>query len=367
MESGNEHPLTPATPTEPFAAPIYNAENLAVADGTTALRLDEDNVVLDLSGDTAVSGEGSTGAEILGDGASVTLGGDTTVSEGGTAVRITGDDADIQASDIDATATGAGSSLVSITGDDANANLSGTLTVRDGARGLDISGDRATVQSAARIDVADAGSIGIRVAADNPAEGDFTRFTTTGDILVSKNATGASIAGSRADVTLGGDIAVTVARNDEGVLQGGQGVVVEGDHGTVRINGNVTVANEDIGTYVAQLDASAVTRGVSVSGSDNHVSVDGAIDIAAIGTVNGPKQARQWTGLRQQHRQYRWRRQGAAPERAHRIFFCQPDRHRRERQERRDGEWPIQYPQRVGGKRGHQVRHGSGRRDVADD
>lgn len=84
-----------------------------------------------------------------------TLGGDATISEGGTAVRITGDDADLQASNIDATATGAGSSLVSITGDDANANLSGTLTVRDGARGLDISGDRATVQSAARIDVAD--------------------------------------------------------------------------------------------------------------------------------------------------------------------------------------------------------------------
>ncbi|CAG9171595.1 hypothetical protein LMG23992_01986 [Cupriavidus laharis] len=252
--------------------------------GGTGAAIYGDHAAVHIDGRTEASGQGSTGTRVSGNDAAVSMAASAAVRDGGVAMDIRGDRARIDISSTDVHVNDAGSALLRVTGNDAVIALDGTLHVNGGAHGVDVRGDRATLNTSATIHVADMNSVGIDITAGNAGFGDFTRVENTGDINVSLNGTGARIAGGGAAVLIDGNVNVVAARNESGVLQRGDGVLVGGDHNTVRIDGKVSVGNETLGDEEVSASGGMI-RGVSVSGQENAVHVTGGIELTSSANI----------------------------------------------------------------------------------
>ncbi|WP_407830046.1 beta strand repeat-containing protein, partial [Trabulsiella odontotermitis] len=217
-----------------------------------------------------VHGDGSTGTAITGDGAVVNNGGDAKISGGGTGTRVDGNDAVIVNTG-DTTADGEGSAGTVINGDNASFDQQGDITVTNGATGIAVNGTTAKIDNSGTITVTDAGSTGVNVGGDNAS------FTNTGTLDSSLNGTGVSITGGSASVTLDGTVNVHAEKNADGVYQGATGVSVAGNNGTAEITGDVAIS----GMMPADEDNpfNGTLTGVTVSGNDNTVTLDGSLSI----------------------------------------------------------------------------------------
>ncbi|WP_412180388.1 beta strand repeat-containing protein, partial [Trabulsiella odontotermitis] len=211
-----------------------------------------------------------TGTAITGDGAVVNNGGDAKISGGGTGTRVDGNDAVIVNTG-DTTADGEGSTGTVINGDNASFDQQGDITVTNGATGIAVNGATAKIDNSGTITVTDAGSTGVLVSGDNAS------FTNTGTLDSSLNGTGVSITGDSASVMLDGTVNVHAEKNADGIYQGATGVSVAGNNGTTEITGDVAIS----GTMTADEDttSSGKLTGVTVSGKDNTVTLDGSLSI----------------------------------------------------------------------------------------
>lgn len=98
-----------------------------------------------------------------------------------------------------------------------------------------------------------------------------------GDIDVSLNGTGALVSGDMSQVTLDGDINVVSVQDSEGVFSSATGVSVSGDSNAVDITGNVNIS-ADYGQDDLAAGAPPLT-GVVVGGNGNTVTLNGALNI----------------------------------------------------------------------------------------
>lgn len=269
---------------------VNTGETTAGGTGSAGTVITGDNAKVSDQGSTTVT-DNATGIKIDGNGADVTIKGDSTnpaiidVSGGGKGVVINGDDASITIEDATATVDGAGSALAIITGDNATANIGGDIYVKNAAHGIEIAGDNSTVNTTARFFVQDLNSIGINITAVNDGADEHTTFNNTGDINVTKNATGAMIAGDKANVTLGGNINVNSVKDDAGVLQLGTGVNVNGNNASVQIDGNVNLTSDAVSASDITKIASGYMEGVKVTGENNDITIKGAINANATGAI----------------------------------------------------------------------------------
>ncbi|KPE85911.1 autotransporter domain-containing protein, partial [Salmonella enterica] len=119
--------------------------------------------------------------------------------------------------------------------------------------------------------VRDADSVGFVVA------GEKNTFKNKGDIDVSLNGTGALVSGDMSQVTLDGDINVVSVQDSEGVFSSATGVSVSGDSNAVDITGNVNIS-ADYGQDDLAAGAPPLT-GVVVGGNGNTVTLNGALNI----------------------------------------------------------------------------------------
>lgn len=312
---------------------IDNKGKTDISGGGTGTKINGNDALIDNTGDTIASGAGSKAIDITGNGATVNNNGNSTISDGaigtnitgnnatvnmageagnpttidvssgGKAVVITGDVATLTIKDVEATVSDTGSSLTEITGDDATAKLNGNITVKNGAHGIDITGNRATVDTAATIFVQDLNSIGITVTATNPGAEDTSSVSNIGDISVKNNATGVLVGGDKSYVTLDGNINVRAIKDDSGKLQLGDGVIVNGNNGEVNITGSVNISHDDIGADIVKTIDGGM-RGVTVSGTDNKVTIGGQVNMTAYGKVytgssneNPADRAQAWNGV----------------------------------------------------------------------
>ncbi|EKP6181109.1 autotransporter adhesin BigA [Salmonella enterica] len=271
------------------------AGDIAVSGGGTAIIIDGDNATIKNTGTSDISGAGSTGTVIDGNNARVNNDGDMTITDGGTGGHITGDNVVIDnagsttVSGADATALyiegddahttntgdiavdGAGSAAVIINGDNGSLTQAGDLLVTDGAMGIITYGTGNEAKNTGNATVRDADSVGFVVA------GEKNTFKNKGDIDVSLNGTGALVSGDMSQVTLDGDINVVSVQDSEGVFSSATGVSVSGDSNAVDITGNVNIS-ADYGQDDLAAGAPPLT-GVVVGGNGNTVTLNGALNI----------------------------------------------------------------------------------------
>ncbi|HAF4876373.1 TPA: autotransporter adhesin BigA [Salmonella enterica] len=271
------------------------AGDIAVSGGGTAIIIDGDNATIKNTGTSNISGAGSTGTVIDGNNARVNNDGDMTITDGGTGGHITGDNVVIDnagsttVSGADATALyiegddahttntgdiavdGAGSAAVIINGDNGSLTQAGDLLVTDGAMGIITYGTGNEAKNTGNATVRDADSVGFVVA------GEKNTFKNKGDIDVSLNGTGALVSGDMSQVTLDGDINVVSVQDSEGVFSSATGVSVSGDSNAVDITGNVNIS-ADYGQDDLAAGAPPLT-GVVVGGNGNTVTLNGALNI----------------------------------------------------------------------------------------
>ncbi len=271
------------------------AGDIAVSGGGTAIIIDGDNATIKNTGTSNISGAGSTGTVIDGNNARVNNDGDMTITDGGTGGHITGDNVVIDnagsttVSGADATALyiegddahttntgdiavdGAGSAAVIINGDNGSLTQAGDLLVTDGAMGIITYGTGNEAKNTGNATVRDADSVGFVVA------GEKNTFKNKGDIDVSLNGTGALVSGDMSQVTLDGDINVVSVQDSEGVFSSATGVSVSGDNNAVDITGNVNIS-ADYGQDDLAAGAPPLT-GVVVGGNGNTVTLNGALNI----------------------------------------------------------------------------------------
>ncbi|EHG9985453.1 autotransporter adhesin BigA [Salmonella enterica] len=229
-----------------------------------------DNVVIDNAGSTTVSGADATALYIEGDNALVINEGNQTISGGAVGTRIDGDDAHTTNTG-DIAVDGAGSAAVIINGDNGSLTQAGDLLVTDGAMGIITYGTGNEAKNTGNATVRDADSVGFVVA------GEKNTFKNKGDIDVSLNGTGALVSGDMSQVTLDGDINVVSVQDSEGVFSSATGVSVSGDSNAVDITGNVNIS-ADYGQDDLAAGAPPLT-GVVVGGNGNTVTLNGALNI----------------------------------------------------------------------------------------
>ncbi len=243
-------------------ARVNNDGDMTITDGGTGGHITGDNVVIDNAGSTTVSGADATALYIEGDNALVINEGNQTISGGAVGTRIDGDDAHTTNTG-DIAVDGAGSAAVIINGDNDSLTQAGDLLVTDGTGNEAKNTGNATVR--------DADSVGFVVA------GEKNTFKNKGDIDVSLNGTGALVSGDMSQVTLDGDINVVSVQDSEGVFSSATGVSVSGDSNAVDITGNVNIS-ADYGQDDLAAGAPPLT-GVVVGGNGNTVTLNGALNI----------------------------------------------------------------------------------------
>ncbi|EDA0143752.1 autotransporter adhesin BigA, partial [Salmonella enterica subsp. enterica] len=249
---------------------ITNDGELNVTDGGTGAKIIGDGAVIDNTGDSTIAGAGSTGLNINGDNALVIGEGDQTISGGATGTRIDGDHARM-ANTGDIAIDGAGSVAVIINGDNSSLTQAGDLLVTDGAMGIITYGTGNNAKNTGNATVRDADSVGFVVA------GEQNTFSNKGDISVSLNGTGALVSGDLSQVTLDGDINVVSVQDSDGVFRGANGVNVSGDSNTVDIIGSVNMLADYAQDSLIASDTPLT--GVTISGNNNSITLDGGLDI----------------------------------------------------------------------------------------
>ncbi|EEP6899671.1 autotransporter adhesin BigA [Salmonella enterica] len=260
----------------------------SVTEGATGGHIIGDNAVIDNVGDTTVSGAGSAALYVDGDNTLIINEGDQTISGGATGTRIDGSKARI-ANTGDIAVDGAGSAAVVINGDNGSLTQAGDLLVTDGAMGIITYGTGNEAKNTGNATVRDQDSVGFVVAGEQNA------FRNKGNINVSLNGTGALVSGNTSQVTLDGDINVISVQDSDGVFRGATGVNVSGDSNTVNIAGNVNMSAEHEQDSLIARQPSLI--GITVSGANNDIALNGALDINVgdLSTVSG--QALDVTGL----------------------------------------------------------------------
>lgn len=251
-------------------ARVNNDGDMTITDGGTGGHITGDNVVIDNAGSTTVSGADATALYIDGDNALVINEGNQTISGGAVGTRIDGDDAHTTNTG-DIAVDGAGSAAVIINGDNGSLTQAGDLLVTDGAMGIITYGTGNEAKNTGNATVRDADSIGFVVA------GEKNTFKNKGDIDVSLNGTGALVSGDMSQVTLDGDINVVSVQDSEGVFSSATGVNVSGDNNAVDITGNVNIS-ADYGQDDLAAGDPPLT-GVVVGGNGNTVILNGALNI----------------------------------------------------------------------------------------
>ncbi|MFV9795950.1 autotransporter adhesin BigA [Salmonella enterica] len=251
-------------------ARVNNDGDMTITDGGTGAHITGDNVVIDNAGSTTVSGADTTALYIDGDNALVINEGNQTISGGAVGTRIDGDDAHTTNTG-DIAVDGAGSAAVIINGDNGSLTQAGDLLVTDGAMGIITYGTGNEAKNTGNATVRDADSVGFVVA------GEKNTFKNKGDIDVSLNGTGALVSGDMSQVTLDGDINVVSVQDSEGVFSSATGVSVSGDSNAVDITGNVNIS-ADYGQDDLAAGAPPLT-GVVVGGNGNTVTLNGALNI----------------------------------------------------------------------------------------
>ncbi|ECF8484716.1 autotransporter adhesin BigA [Salmonella enterica subsp. enterica serovar Newport] len=251
-------------------ARVNNDGDMTITDGGTGGHITGDNVVIDNAGSTTVSGADATALYIEGDNALVINEGNQTISGGAVGTRIDGDDAHTTNTG-DIAVDGAGSAAVIINGDNGSLTQAGDLLVTDGAMGIITYGTGNEAKNTGNATVRDANSVGFVVA------GEKNTFKNKGDIDVSLNGTGALVSGDMSQVTLDGDINVVSVQDSEGVFSSATGVNVSGDNNAVDITGSVNIS-ADYGQDDLAAGAPPLT-GVVVGGNGNTVTLNGALNI----------------------------------------------------------------------------------------
>ncbi|EJT6261762.1 autotransporter adhesin BigA [Salmonella enterica] len=251
-------------------ARVNNDGDMTITDGGTGGHITGDNVVIDNAGSTTVSGADATALYIEGDNALVINEGNQTISGGAVGTRIDGDDAHTTNTG-DIAVDGAGSAAVIINGDNGSLTQAGDLLVTDGAMGIITYGTGNEAKNTGNATVRDADSVGFVVA------GEKNTFKNKGDIDVSLNGTGALVSGDMSQVTLDGDINVVSVQDSEGEFSSATGVSVSGDSNAVDITGNVNIS-ADYGQDDLAAGAPPLT-GVVVGGNGNTVTLNGALNI----------------------------------------------------------------------------------------
>ncbi len=251
-------------------ARVNNDGDMTITDGGTGGHITGDNVVIDNAGSTTVSGADATALYIEGDNALVINEGNQTISGGAVGTRIDGDDAHTTNTG-DIAVDGAGSAAVIINGDNGSLTQAGDLLVTDGAMGIITYGTGNEAKNTGNATVRDADSVGFVVA------GEKNTFKNKGDIDVSLNGTGALVSGDMSQVTLDGDINVVSVQDSEGVFSSATGVNVSGDNNAVDITGNVNIS-ADYGQDDLAAGAPPLTS-VVVGGNGNTVTLNGALNI----------------------------------------------------------------------------------------
>ncbi|EBF9276854.1 autotransporter domain-containing protein [Salmonella enterica] len=269
-------------------ARVSNDGDMTITEGATGGHIIGDNAVIDNVGDTTVSGAGSAALYVDGDNTLIINEGDQTISGGATGTRIDGSKARI-ANTGDIAVDGAGSAAVVINGDNGSLTQAGDLLVTDGAMGIITYGTGNEAKNTGNATVRDQDSVGFVVAGEQNA------FRNKGNINVSLNGTGALVSGNTSQVTLDGDINVISVQDSDGVFRGATGVNVSGDSNTVNIAGNVNMSAEREQDSLIARQPSLI--GITVSGANNDIALNGALDINVgdLSTVSG--QALDVTGL----------------------------------------------------------------------
>ncbi|EMB3925243.1 autotransporter adhesin BigA [Salmonella enterica] len=269
-------------------ARVSNDGDMTITEGATGGHIIGDNAVIDNVGDTTVSGAGSAALYVDGDNTLIINEGDQTISGGATGTRIDGSKARI-ANTGDIAVDGAGSAAVVINGDNGSLTQAGDLLVTDGAMGIITYGTGNEAKNTGNATVRDQDSVGFVVAGEQNA------FRNKGNINVSLNGTGALVSGNTSQVTLDGDINVISVQDSDGVFRGATGVNVSGDSNTVNIAGNVNMSAEHEQDSLIARQPSLI--GITVSGANNDIALNGALDINVgdLSTVSG--QALDVTGL----------------------------------------------------------------------
>ncbi|EAB6494670.1 autotransporter domain-containing protein [Salmonella enterica subsp. enterica] len=269
-------------------ARVSNDGDMTITDGATGGHIIGDNAVIDNVGDTTVSGAGSAALYVDGDNTLIINEGEQTISGGATGTRIDGSKARI-ANTGDIAVDGAGSAAVVINGDNGSLTQAGDLLVTDGAMGIITYGTGNEAKNTGNATVRDQDSVGFVVAGEQNA------FRNKGNINVSLNGTGALVSGNTSQVTLDGDINVISEQDSDGVFRGATGVNVSGDSNTVNIAGNVNMSAEHEQDSLIARQPSLI--GITVSGANNDIALNGALDINVgdLSTVSG--QALDVTGL----------------------------------------------------------------------
>ncbi|ECE6397081.1 autotransporter domain-containing protein [Salmonella enterica subsp. salamae] len=249
---------------------LINDGELEVSDGATGAKIIGDGAIVDNTGNSTTRGADSTGLYIEGDDAYVVNAGDQTIADGATGTHIKGDNARVMNAG-NVHVDGEGSTVAVIEGDNAKLTQNGDLLVTNGAMGIVTNGQGVTLTNSGDTTVHDENSIGFVVA------GEQNTFTNKGNIDASLNGTGALVSGTKSNVNLSGDINVTAAQDSEGLFQGATGMTVSGDVNTTTVTGNVNI-NGDF-AQGSLFKADDLLQGISVSGNNNTLNLDGAVNI----------------------------------------------------------------------------------------
>ncbi|ECC3484247.1 autotransporter domain-containing protein [Salmonella enterica subsp. enterica] len=249
---------------------LINDGELEVSDGATGAKIIGDGAIVDNTGNSTTRGADSTGLYIEGDDAYVVNAGDQTIVDGATGTHINGDNARVMNAG-NVHVDGVGSTVAVIEGNNAKLTQNGDLLVTNGAMGIITSGQSVTLTNSGDATVRDQSSIGFVVV------GEQNTFTNKGNIDASLNGTGALVSGTESDVDLAGDINVTAVQDSEGLFQGATGMTVSGDTNTTTVTGNVNINGDFAQGSLFKTDN--LLQGISVSGNNNTLNLDGAVNI----------------------------------------------------------------------------------------
>ncbi|ECI4149445.1 autotransporter adhesin BigA [Salmonella enterica] len=249
---------------------LINDGELEVSDGATGAKIIGDDAIVDNTGNSTTRGAGSTGLYIEGDDAYVVNAGDQTIADGATGTHIKGDNARVMNAG-NVHVDGAGSTVAIIEGDNAKLTQNGDLLVTNGAMGVITNGQSVTLTNSGDTTVHDKGSIGFVVA------GEQNTFTNKGNIDASLNGTGALVSGTDSDVNLSGDINVNSEQGSDGLFHGATGVNVDGNSNALNITGNVNISAAYAQDSLIASDTPLA--GITVSGNNNNITLDGRLNI----------------------------------------------------------------------------------------
>ncbi|ECC3554136.1 autotransporter domain-containing protein [Salmonella enterica subsp. salamae] len=262
---------------------LINDGELEVSDGATGAKIIGDGAIVDNTGNSTTRGADSTGLYIEGDDAYVVNAGDQTIADGATGTHIKGDNARVMNAG-NVHVDGVGSTVAIIEGDNAKLTQNGDLLVTNGAMGVITNGQGVTLTNSGDTTVHDESSIGFVVA------GEQNTFTNKGNIDASLNGTGALVSGTDSNVNLSGDINVNSVQDSDGIFRGATGVNVNGSNNIVNVEGNVNVSADYAKDALISRDMPL--SGITVSGNNNDLTLQGTLNLNVndLSTVNGQSQ-----------------------------------------------------------------------------